>query len=97
MFSLGQYCRAKQLEYHNAGIQGRRQAAPQIDDNEQDENCPSKKAKVENNGIGEDVIQHNISFIRVNYNDGEYRYKLSGWGYIGETSGCITKTTLVYV
>lgn len=69
VFSLGQYCRAKQLEYHNAGLQGRRQAAPRIGgDDEQDENCPSKKAKMEN-GIGEDVIQHNISFIRVNYND----------------------------
>ncbi|XP_062536628.1 tRNA-dihydrouridine(20) synthase [NAD(P)+]-like [Armigeres subalbatus] len=68
VFDLGQYCRAKQLEYHNAGIQGRRQACPRREEDEQDENCPSKKVKLDN-GVDEGVIQHNISFIRVNYTE----------------------------
>lgn len=69
VFDLGQYCRAKQLEYHNAGIQGRRQACPQREeDNEEDANGPTKRAKLEN-GIDDGVIQHNISFIRVNYTE----------------------------
>ncbi|XP_065094546.1 tRNA-dihydrouridine(20) synthase [NAD(P)+]-like [Ochlerotatus camptorhynchus] len=68
VWNLGSYCREKQLEYHNAGIQGRRQACPGLAAEEQDENCPSKKAKMENY-VDEDVIQHNICFIRANYND----------------------------
>lgn len=71
VWNLGSYCREKQLEYHNAGIQGRRQACPEQAAEEQDENCPSKKAKMENY-VGEDVIQHNICFIRANYSDGEH-------------------------
>lgn len=68
VWDLGQYCRSKQLEYHNAGIQGRRQAAPRMEDDEDDENCPNKKIKISGN-LEDDVIQHNICFIRVNYNN----------------------------
>ncbi|XP_058442755.1 tRNA-dihydrouridine(20) synthase [NAD(P)+]-like [Malaya genurostris] len=69
VWNLGSYCRKKQLEYHNAGIRGRRQACPQSDANPQDENCPSKKIKMLSDEISSDVIEHNISFIRVNYAD----------------------------
>ncbi|XP_039444122.1 tRNA-dihydrouridine(20) synthase [NAD(P)+]-like [Culex pipiens pallens] len=67
VWDLAPYCRQKQLEYHNAGLQGRRQAAPQPD--EQDENCPTKRQRLGNGDSEQDVVSHNVSFIRVNYSD----------------------------
>ncbi|XP_058811253.1 tRNA-dihydrouridine(20) synthase [NAD(P)+]-like isoform X2 [Topomyia yanbarensis] len=69
VWNMGSYCRRKQLEYHNAGLRGRRQACPQLDSNVQDENHPAKKMKIYDNETWSDVVEHNVSFIRVNYAD----------------------------
>ncbi|XP_053690467.1 tRNA-dihydrouridine(20) synthase [NAD(P)+]-like [Sabethes cyaneus] len=69
VWNFGSYCRKKQLEYHNAGIRGRRQACPCIESTPSDDGCPTKKAKTIDSMLLDGVIEHNISFIRVNYGD----------------------------
>ncbi|XP_055617697.1 tRNA-dihydrouridine(20) synthase [NAD(P)+]-like isoform X2 [Toxorhynchites rutilus septentrionalis] len=76
VWDLGQYCRRKQLEYHNAGMHGRRQACPQSERSEETESCPVKKMKISDEAVENDLIQHNVSFIRVNYNDVKNNLKL---------------------
>ncbi|XP_055586633.1 tRNA-dihydrouridine(20) synthase [NAD(P)+]-like [Uranotaenia lowii] len=70
VWSIGEYCRKKQLEYHKAGLQGRRQACPQPETEQEatsnGNGNPSKKARIESTEEL-DVIQDNVCFIRVNY------------------------------
>ncbi|XP_055523918.1 tRNA-dihydrouridine(20) synthase [NAD(P)+]-like [Wyeomyia smithii] len=69
VWNFGSYCRKKQLEYHNAGIRGRRQACPRVQLYIKDDSLPTKKAKTIDSMLFDGVIEHNVSFIRVNYND----------------------------
>lgn len=62
IWDLGSYCRAKQIEYQERGMQSRRTCAPTSDE------APDiKRPKL----CGDDVIQTNIAFFRAHYTDKE--------------------------
>ncbi|KAL1377936.1 hypothetical protein pipiens_015920 [Culex pipiens pipiens] len=84
VWDLAPYCRQKQLEYHNAGLQGRRQAAPQPD--EQDENykeLPKSKLYIYTvkNGLKLPKYEsiHKDKLFRAIVLVGERRYSSSFW------------------
>lgn len=78
IWSLGDYCYRKQLELKERGNFGRREVAPgMIPDDDPSEGPEKKRKKIDIPPLEADVVQHNIAFLRSNYNSGLYKKNLS--------------------
>ncbi|XP_067640494.1 tRNA-dihydrouridine(20) synthase [NAD(P)+]-like isoform X2 [Eurosta solidaginis] len=93
IWSLGDYCYRKQLDLRERGNLGRREVAPGVipDDDEDDteEGTKIKRAKLETPPpppLDADVIQQNIAFLRSNYNSDTQLPKTMLYTYAGRKS-----------
>ena len=59
IWGLGEYCQTQQKKFFDLGMLGRREAAPNCDDNGE----PDKKRQK----IDENIFHRNVAFIRTNY------------------------------
>ncbi|XP_017487305.1 PREDICTED: tRNA-dihydrouridine(20) synthase [NAD(P)+]-like isoform X1 [Rhagoletis zephyria] len=87
IWSLGDYCYRKQLELKRRGNFGRREVAPGvIPDDDTAESPDAKRQKKDALSLDADVIQHNIAFLRSNYNSDTKLPKTMLYTYAGRKS-----------
>ncbi|XP_018798631.1 PREDICTED: tRNA-dihydrouridine(20) synthase [NAD(P)+]-like [Bactrocera latifrons] len=87
IWSLGDYCYRKQLELKERGNFGRREVAPgMLLDDDTSEGPEIKRQKKDIPPLEADVVQHNIAFLRSNYNSDTQLPKTKLYTYAGRNN-----------